>query len=214
MVYVGEAENVLTRLNQHNREKDFWNTAVCFLSEKRNINKAHVKYLEGLCCIESHKNPRFVLKNTVAPRLPRLSESDEALANRFFDDLKIILASLGYPLFKRADLPSNPKDIFFCKSKNAYASGRYEEDGMLVMKGSLIRKDQSFGLGLTAHLIRLRMKEVGLFVDDNSGKLMLQEDYFFSSPSMAASVILGRQANGWIEWKDDKGKTLNERFRT
>jgi hypothetical protein len=34
------------------------------------------------------------------------------------------------------------------------------------------------------------------------------QDYSFSSPSTAAAVVLGRSANGRIEWKDAQGRTL------
>jgi len=30
------------------------------------------------------------------------------------------------------------------------------------------------------------------------------------SPSAAAAVVLGRRANGWTEWKDKEGKTIDE----
>lgn len=36
------------------------------------------------------------------------------------------------------------------------------------------------------------------------------QDYVFSSPSTAAAVVLGRSANGRIEWKDAGGRTLKE----
>lgn len=36
------------------------------------------------------------------------------------------------------------------------------------------------------------------------------QDYAFSSPSTAAAVLLGRSANGRIEWKDAQGRTLKE----
>ena len=36
------------------------------------------------------------------------------------------------------------------------------------------------------------------------------QDYSFSSPSTAAAVVMGRSANGRIEWKDKHGKTLKE----
>ncbi len=42
---------------------------------------------------------------------------------------------------------------------------------------------------------------------------ILKEDYQFSSPSAAASVILWRNANWWTEWKDKNGKTINEIYR-
>ena len=34
------------------------------------------------------------------------------------------------------------------------------------------------------------------------------QDYTFNSPSQAAGAMLGRVANGLIEWKDDQGRTL------
>ena len=38
-------------------------------------------------------------------------------------------------------------------------------------------------------------------------------DYLFTSPSMAAMAVMGRSANGWIEWKAANGKTLDEAKR-
>jgi hypothetical protein len=34
------------------------------------------------------------------------------------------------------------------------------------------------------------------------------QDYAFQSPSTAAAVTLGRNANGRVEWKDGAGRTL------
>ena len=34
------------------------------------------------------------------------------------------------------------------------------------------------------------------------------QDYTFSSPSTVASVVLGRSANGRLEWKDAQGRAL------
>lgn len=50
-VYIGEAENVLDRLNQHlrdynvDKEKYYWNSAVVFTG--RDLNKALIRYLEN-----------------------------------------------------------------------------------------------------------------------------------------------------------------------
>ncbi|EGI77621.1 DUF4357 domain-containing protein [Hylemonella gracilis] len=49
----------------------------------------------------------------------------------------------------------------------------------------------------------------GVLVQEGSGYRFTQ-DYPFSSPSTAAAVVLGRSANGRIEWKDAKGRTLKE----
>ena len=36
------------------------------------------------------------------------------------------------------------------------------------------------------------------------------DDYIFSSPSTAAVIVMGRNANGLTEWKNKDGKTLKE----
>ena len=40
--------------------------------------------------------------------------------------------------------------------------------------------------------------------------LEFKQDYIFNSPSMASSIVLGRNSNGWINWKNKEGKTLDE----
>lgn len=35
------------------------------------------------------------------------------------------------------------------------------------------------------------------------------KDHLFRSPSMAALSLLGRNANGWLEWKTQSGRTLD-----
>lgn len=38
----------------------------------------------------------------------------------------------------------------------------------------------------------------------------LLEDILFNTPSGAASFVLGRSANGYIEWKNEEGQTLRQ----
>ena len=40
--------------------------------------------------------------------------------------------------------------------------------------------------------------------------MVFAKDYEFSSPSAAASVIHGGQANGLISWRNASGETLKE----
>lgn len=55
--------------------------------------------------------------------------------------------------------------------------------------------------------MRKELLENELIKEDN-GKLIFVSDYLFSSPSAAAAVVMGRSANGLIEWKDKFGKDL------
>ncbi|MYF83034.1 MAG: DUF4357 domain-containing protein, partial [Acidimicrobiia bacterium] len=45
---------------------------------------------------------------------------------------------------------------------------------------------------------------------DDSSCYRLTQDYPFGSPSTAAGVLIGRPANGRLEWKDEAGRTLRD----
>ena len=47
MAYIGEADPLIERLVQHYRTKDWWTSVVFFASKDRQLNKAHVQYLEA-----------------------------------------------------------------------------------------------------------------------------------------------------------------------
>ncbi|MFM6992603.1 MAG: DUF4357 domain-containing protein [Rhodoferax sp.] len=42
------------------------------------------------------------------------------------------------------------------------------------------------------------------------GLIQFTQHYTFSAPSTAATVVLGRSANGRVEWKASDGRTLKE----
>ena len=54
---------------------------------------------------------------------------------------------------------------------------------------------------------RQELIELGVLVQKGSD-LEFTQDYAFCSPSTAASVVLGRNANGRVEWKDEQGRAL------
>lgn len=60
-------------------------------------------------------------------------------------------------------------------------------------------------------IIRLRkmLLETGV-IGDKDGSLNFTENYAFESPSTAASVVMGRSANGRVEWKTAVGITLKQ----
>ncbi len=47
-------------------------------------------------------------------------------------------------------------------------------------------------------------------IGQKANQYILEEDYLFSSPSTAAAVVMGRNANGLKEWKTKEGKSLKE----
>jgi hypothetical protein len=84
----------------------------------------------------------------------------------------------------------------------------------LVFAGALARAEtvESFE-EWTKGWARLResLIESGTLVQVEGGaSLRLMTDQVFKSPSAAAAILLGRNANGLTEWKDSSGLTLKQ----
>ena len=75
-VYIGEAETILKRLNQHLTQKDFWNETIVFVSKDENLNKAHIKYLENRLHDIAKSTGRYLIENANTPTQSSISESD------------------------------------------------------------------------------------------------------------------------------------------
>ncbi len=211
-VYIGEAESILKRLNQQLTQKDFWHETIVFISKDENLNKAHIKYLENrLHDIASLAN-RYKIENSIIPTQSSISESDRAEMEEFIDNIKLLVNTLGHKVFeeKREFKPKQKQQIFFLKAaRGADAQGEPTSDGFVVFKGS--KAAGSTVASITPSFLTLRQKLIKEAVLVDKGDYFeFPDDYIFSSPSTAACMVLGRNANGLTEWKLIDGKSLKE----
>ena len=211
-VYIGEAESILKRLNQHLTEKDFWNETIIFISKDENLNKAHIKYLENRLYEIARSAKRYKTVNTNTPTQSSLSESDREAMEEFIENIKMLVNTLGHKVFneKREIRPKHKQNIFFIKAtRGADAQGEPTSDGFVVFKGS--KASVSTVDSITKNFINLRQQLIDKEIIKFNGDIMeFPEDYIFSSPSSAATIVLGRNANGLTEWKLSSGMTLKE----
>lgn len=207
-LYIGEAEEVSKRLKQHNKQKEFWNAALVIISKTQYFTKTHIKYLEYFCHSEAVNADRFKIENLNIPQKPHIPEPVESDLLDNFDTIRILVSTLGYPIFDEIKRPEND-EILTCKGKDAFAEGMFNEDGFVIFKGSKcnIKEVKSYHNYLTK--IRKTLLDEGVLVEKEK-VLEFTSEYVASSPSTAAALILGRTANGWKEWKYSHGKTLDE----
>ncbi len=212
-IYIGEAEKVQDRLNQHYANKDFWQQVIVFTSMEGNpLNKAEVQYLEA-CLVElAKKHNRCRLDNSNTPKRPGLSEADEAEVRGYLIELLSLLPVLGIDVFMPAEIASSDQHIFYLKAKGCEASGFETNTGFTVRKGSLARGDASptlkkFGPG--CYRKRQRLIDESILAQEVDG-YRFTENHAFNSPSQAASLCLGRHIGGLKKWKDRKGVSLKQ----
>jgi hypothetical protein len=211
--YIGEAEVIRERLKQH-KGKEFWVSAIVFVSKDENLTKAHVRYLESRLLAEATRIGRFTLEQNQAGGA-KLPESDREDMEVFLSRIRQLLPVLGSDLLTPiAQIPSKPQagGVLVCRIKGIEARGQRTADGFVVFKGSQAvleerrsaRERYPYVLNTRRHLI-----DDGTLVSD--GKVLnFTRDELFSSPSAAAASVHGGSANGLLVWKTKDGKTLKE----
>ena len=206
--YIGETENFKERVKDHDSKKTFWQKALIFISQAADMTKADVQYLEYKAIAEAKKTNTFVLpENKQTPKEPNLPEHQKDTMDDFFEDVKFLSSFIGCNIFESIQ----PKSIhlFYAKGKKYDAKGFYSSDGFTILKNSVIAPAMtpSFTWKEKREAI---LKECTII---DREKIVLTSDKTFPSPSTAASFCLGRSCNGWTEWKDEEGNTLDSAYR-
>ena len=211
--YIGQSGNVGTRLVQHNQSKDFWNRALVLISLTNSMTQTHAQFLEWFAIAEATKAGRYSLENGNAGSQPYTPAPLQADCHEIHETAATLLATLGQPLFEPLTNASTAKgetELFYCKGSGADGVGEYTTEGFVVLKGSKGRAEVVASIQGTANeRLRNQLMTEGIMAAQG-GMLVFTRDYLFSSPSMAAMAVMGRSANGWVEWKATNGKTLDE----
>lgn len=211
-VYIGEAESILKRLNQQLTSKDFWNETIIFISKDENLNKAHIKYLENRLHDIAKAANRYRIDNFVIPTQSSISESDRAEMEEFIEYIKMLVNTLGHKVFdkKREFKPKQKQETFYIRAaRGADGQGEPTSDGFVVFKNS--KAAATIVNSMTSSLVTYRQKLIDEGVLNDKGEyLEFSDDFIFSSPSTAAVMVMGRNANGLTEWKNKVGKTLKD----
>ena len=215
MLYVGEGDPIRPRLERHYAEKDFWTRAIGFTTTTAGqLNKAHVQFLESRLIALARAAKRLPLDNANQPAEPSLSEADRADMEVFLGHMLGMLPVLGVHAFEQAPKAPAAKagPVLTCKGKGVQATGYEASQGFVVRAGSQAVLDTVPSMALHVRgMYDLRQELIGNGVLGLQGGLyQFTQDYSFSSPSTAAAVVLGRSANGRIEWKAADGRTLKE----
>ena len=227
VVYIGQAgvrksgSGILYRLQEHKRslEKDYWTEAVVFTTSNNSFGPTEISYLENRFTSLARKANRYVIKNSNDPTPGNITEEKESELEEFIDNAKIVMGTLGHKVFEPL---TEFKQLMEPEQKTSHGDGdlllyirrksrkggeaieatcRQTVEGFVVLEGSKIDPNETDSTPPGIKEIRHKVRGDGY---------ILKEDILFKSPSYAASFVLGRNANGLIEWKTADGKVLRD----
>ncbi|MFQ4150600.1 GIY-YIG nuclease family protein [Arthrobacter sp. LAPM80] len=221
LLYVGEADDVAIRLRQHNSAstgKEFWSRVIFLTSKDANLTKAHVRYLESRFIALAAATDRCALENGNRPPTVNLPEADISDMEYFISQAQIVLPVLGLDAFRGRLLPTSSErtpigehvsPLFEMKvpAEEGVAQGRDINGEFVVAAGSRARSSWT-GSGQNYGRLYDRLRKSGT-LDVVEGVVVFADDHAFASPSAAAAVVSGRNANGRITWRDSNtGQTF------
>ena len=208
-IYIGQTRNGIARLDDHNRSKDFWNKAIMFLADNKTFSLDMISGLEEYAILKAHESKRYKVENSVSPKY-EIDEYDLPSIEEVYDEIQFIMATLGYKMDDAKQYNDN-REIFHTTRYGILAYGVYMGDKFQVLEGSQINLAKSATLE-KYNKQRAELQASGDIVMQN-GSNILKITLEFNTPSGASDFILGGSTNGWVEWKNTNGKTLDEVFR-
>lgn len=220
-LYVGETDDSIKRLKNH-EAKDFWTEAIVFHSTTETLSTTEVRWLEAKT-YEALKELGYydLSENKVAPQQPPLKKNQIYTLEPIFEEAKNYICAAGFDIFLKGKEEqkvevkpvATSEHIFYCKHKESKAMGYLIEatNEFVLLAGSELRSGTR--PSLQHSLMSKRAQFIAEQCDTVNGISVLRANYVASSPSIAGSLILGRNTNGWTKWKDANGKTLSEVYR-
>lgn len=149
------------------------------------------------------------------------------------DEMLQTMVFRAVPKNEKTIINSRPKTIEKGKKKTGTAQGPAAEDtvqtttipcflqrGKLQVKGVFYLNSQGITLpsGIVINKdvapsfrpaeIRRRAELIDKYAEIRNGELVIRQDVHFQTPSGAAVFCIGGSANGWEEWKDANGRSL------
>jgi hypothetical protein len=208
-VYIGQGDPIRPRLEQHQRNIDFWTAAICFTSMDTNLQTTHALYLESRLVGLAKAAKRCKLNNKNTPQLPTISEVGANYAEVFLAEMLLCFPVLGVTIFETAPEPTQTGTKLYFTAAGTSATGRESANGFVVLAGSTVREEVLDSMPASLRGLKKELIANGVISPGSAG-LQFTQDYEFSSPSQAASLIQGASADGRKGWKDANGRTLKQ----
>ena len=180
-----------------------------FLADSRTFSLDMISGLEAYAINKAMESKRYKVENTVNPKY-EIDEYDLPLIEEVYEEIKFIMATQGYKM-ENSQMTLSEDNILHTTRNGINAFGVYDGEKFEVLENSEIDMSRRAYSDTIEKQRQNAIKNGDILIKD--GKYKLNVPVSFSSPSSAGMFVLGGSINGWAEWKNKDGKTLDEAFR-
>ena len=218
--YIGQTNDFVNRVADHKQKKNWWNTALVFVSKADEIFASETLYLEYLGWKEACEAHNYRIENTKPIKEPGLSDDKKNDMELFFEEIKFLTEFYGCKIFEKQKsiLVEAGYYHYFnleVKKRGINAKVKYctHDQSYYLMEGSFI---SAFDTSCSK-----KAKEIRKWLIDNveyckrEGNLIkviqtIKIPVASGLPSLPAEVITGTSMQGTTAFKDKDGKTFAE----
>lgn len=226
-VYIGRAgirkdgSGVLFKVFEHLKDDIYFSEAVILVTQNNPFGLAEVNYLKNRFNDMAIDVDRYRVRNENGLNQENLTEERESELDDFIEYSKLVLGVLGYKLFvplvestveENEETAEENGELMLYLSRKMKKSNKTIEakcmktdKGFIVLKDSMIEEIDSKSIPESIKVIRRKCRRKNKIADGR-----ITGNYLFTSPSSAASFVLGMNTNGKTDWKTEDGLTLNE----
>ncbi len=233
-VYIGQSQDILERWRQHLRsEKKDWFDCAYAITDVRDFSATDLNALEYLFLTKAQDAARFDIMNDQSVDNQKKDYlSDFSYYDSIFSNVNLLLNSIyrGHRVFDKIDskaevlssMVSGEEDIslngelqnkIFSMNKAGHlAQLKKVKEGWLLLKGAQARKRNFESTVKHEGAKKYIHSSIAILEGKLDENLQTTEDILFSSPSTPITALMQQTANGWVDWKDEDGKAL-ENYR-
>ncbi|QEL27248.1 GIY-YIG nuclease family protein (plasmid) [Bosea sp. F3-2] len=223
-IYVGEAQNLLTRLSSHERDRHYprYVQIAIVVSTDNQLREDIAQYIEQRL-IQALIQTGMVEVENKPPAYPDLPLDVRAVAENFFRDALLLLSPIE-PMTGMAcatilqqerlgdflkDDPAPPPAgiassvVYELRREHCHALAVKAEDRtMRILAGARIAGEIHFSLPKRGRELRARLIAAGTLVREPYGEaFVLLQDVSVFSYRGAADLVTGRKSDGYHSWK-------------
>lgn len=160
-VYIGQANELLRRISEHDKSKAWWERVVLLTTKDNSLNRSDIDYLENVLISIARAKGTLETTNIQSGNAAKVSRYRETELKDFLDGGLLLLELIGIKVFT--------KDVTDKKVKNPIPThSKIEEDKLSLIIDSTINPHSDSNVLTKSHFIKMLRLKHGYDLSDGN----------------------------------------------